>query len=222
MFIVAFLPFVSMATILALSRQVHATFFFSALITYCPVGLRKWKPTKTSWVPTTLSEVASAVRASSLDLPAGIIRTESGNVLVRTEGKAYIGEDFENIILRSEVDGTQLLLSDVADVRDEFTESVSDDRFDRQSSIFVGIFSLKGQNLLDISKAVHAYAEKKQESMSGKLSISVFDDEAYSLNGRLTMMSENLLIGGILVALVLGVFLNLIVALSLLLYSPHF
>jgi multidrug efflux pump subunit AcrB len=55
----------------------------------------------------TLSEVASAVRASSLDLPAGIIRTESGNVLVRTEGKAYIGEDFENIILRSEVDGTQ-------------------------------------------------------------------------------------------------------------------
>ncbi|MDE0876541.1 MAG: efflux RND transporter permease subunit, partial [Porticoccaceae bacterium] len=168
----------------------------------------------------TLSEVASAVRASSLDLPAGIIRTESGNVLVRTEGKAYIGEDFENIILRSEVDGTQLLLSDVADVRDEFTESVSDDRFDRQSSIFVGIFSLKGQNLLDISKAVHAYVEKKQESMSGNLSISVFDDEAYSLNGRLSMMSENLLMGGILVALVLGIFLNLKVALWVILGIP--
>jgi len=30
----------------------------------------------------TLAEVASAVRSSSLDLPAGIIRTESGNVLV--------------------------------------------------------------------------------------------------------------------------------------------
>ncbi|MBT7167603.1 MAG: efflux RND transporter permease subunit, partial [Porticoccaceae bacterium] len=41
----------------------------------------------------TLSEVASAVRSSSLDLPAGIIRAEAGNILVRTEGKAYIGED---------------------------------------------------------------------------------------------------------------------------------
>ena len=42
----------------------------------------------------TLAEVASAVRSSSLDLPAGIIRTEAGNVLVRTEGKAYVGTDF--------------------------------------------------------------------------------------------------------------------------------
>ena len=40
----------------------------------------------------TLGEVAAAVRASSLDLPAGIIRAEAGNVLVRTEGKAYEGK----------------------------------------------------------------------------------------------------------------------------------
>lgn len=168
----------------------------------------------------TLSEVASAVRSSSLDLPAGIIRAEAGNILVRTEGKAYIGEDFENIVLRSEVDGTQLLLSDVADVRDEFTETIANDRFDRKNTIVVGIFSLEDQNLLDISKAVHAYVEKKQQSMPSKLSISVFDDEAYSLNGRLTMMSENLLIGGILVALVLGIFLNLKVALWVILGIP--
>ena len=66
----------------------------------------------------TLTEVAAAVRASSLDLPAGIIRTDSGNVLVRTEGKSYYGSDFENIVIRSDLDGTQLLLSDVANVRD--------------------------------------------------------------------------------------------------------
>ena len=168
----------------------------------------------------TLAEVASAVRASSLDLPAGIIRTEAGNVLVRTEGKAYIGADFENIVLRSQMDGTQLLLSDVAEVRDEFAESIYTNRFDRQSAFSLGIFSLEGQNLLDISEAVHAYADKKQQSMPSGLSISVFNDEAYDLNGRLTMMSENLLMGGILVALVLGIFLNLKVAFWVILGIP--
>jgi len=168
----------------------------------------------------TLAEVASAVRSSSLDLPAGIIRTEAGNVLVRTEGKAYVGKDFESIVLRSQMDGTQLLLSDVAEVRDGFAESIYTNRFDRQSAFSLGVFSLKGQNLLDISDAVHAYADKKQESMPSGLSISVFNDEAYDLNGRLTMMSENLLMGGILVAIVLGIFLNLKVAFWVILGIP--
>ena len=168
----------------------------------------------------TLAEVASAVRSSSLDLPAGIIRTEAGNVLVRTEGKAYVGTDFENIVLRSQMDGTQLLLSDVAEVRDGFTDSIYQNRFDRQSAISLGISSLEGQNLLDISAAVHAYAEKKQQSMPNGLSISVFNDEAYTLNGRLTMMSKNLVMGGLLVAIVLGIFLNLKVAFWVILGIP--
>ena len=168
----------------------------------------------------TLAEVASAVRSSSLDLPAGIIRTEAGNVLVRTEGKAYVGTDFENIVLRSQMDGTQLLLSDVAEVRDGFTDSIYKNRFDRQSAISLSIYSLEGQNLLDISAAVHAYAEKKQQSMPSGLSISVFNDEAYTLNGRLTMMSKNLVMGGLLVAIVLGIFLNLKVAFWVILGIP--
>ncbi len=168
----------------------------------------------------TLNEVAEAVRASSLDLPAGMIRTENGNVLVRTEGKSYYGSDFENIVFRSNRDGTQLLVSDVATVRDEFTESAFTNRFDRKTSFTLGVFSLEGQNLLDISEAVHAYAAEKQKSLPDGVSITVFNDEAYYLNGRLTMMSENLLMGGFLVAVVLGLFLNLKVAFWVILGIP--
>ena len=66
----------------------------------------------------TLSEVAHVLRESSLDLPAGMIRSDTGNILVRTQGKAYTGEQFANIVLRSNPDGTQLLVSDVAVVKD--------------------------------------------------------------------------------------------------------
>lgn len=168
----------------------------------------------------TLGEVASAVRASSLDLPAGMIRTGNGNVLVRTEGKSYFGSDFENIVVRSDRDGTQLLLSDVAKVRDEFKESSYTNRFDRKNSFTLGVFSLEGQNLLSISEAVHNYAAEKKKTLPEGISITVFNDEAYYLNGRLTMMSENLLMGGFLVALVLGLFLNLKVAFWVILGIP--
>ena len=168
----------------------------------------------------TLTEVAAAVRASSLDLPAGIIRTDSGNVLVRTEGKSYYGSDFESIVIRSNLDGTQLLLSDVANVRDAFTDSVYTNRFDGENSFTLGVFSLEGQNLLSISEAVHNYAAEKRGSLPDGISISVFNDEAYYLNGRLTMMSENLLMGGLLVAIVLGMFLNLKVAFWVILGIP--
>jgi multidrug efflux pump subunit AcrB len=168
----------------------------------------------------TLGEVAAAVRASSLDLPAGMIRTGNGNVLVRTEGKSYYGSDFESIVVRSDRDGTQLLLSDVAKVRDEFKESSYTNRFDRKNSFTLGVFSLEGQNLLSISEAVHNYTAEKKKTLPEGISITVFNDEAYYLNGRLTMMSENLLMGGFLVALVLGLFLNLKVAFWVILGIP--
>ena len=168
----------------------------------------------------TLSEVANAVRVSSLDLPAGIIRSEAGNVLIRTEGKAYVGQDFENIVLRSQVDGTQLLLSDVAEVRDGFTDTIFLNHFDRETAITLAISSLEGQNLLAISEAIHRYVDKKRDTLPKGLSITTFNDLAYDLQGRLDMMSENLVLGGILVALVLGLFLNLKVAFWVILGIP--
>ena len=168
----------------------------------------------------TLGEVAAAVRASSLDLPAGIIRAEAGNVLVRTEGKAYEGKEFEEIVLRSQSDGTQLLLSDVATVRDGFSDGVSANRFNRKEAVGLGVFLLEDQNLLDISKAVNTYVVEKQQTLPDGLEISIFSDTAFFLNGRLTMMSENLIMGGILVAIMLGLFLNLKVAFWVILGIP--
>ena len=168
----------------------------------------------------TFSEIASAVRNSSLDLPAGMIKSGSGHLLLRTEGKSYDGSDFSNIVLRSSMDGSQLLLSDVAKVKDGFEESIYTNRFDQRPAFTVGIFSLEGQNVLDISEAVHAYVESKQAQLGNETSISAWSDEAYYLNGRLAMMSENLFLGLIFVALVLTLFLNTRVALWVIVGIP--
>jgi multidrug efflux pump subunit AcrB len=168
----------------------------------------------------TLGEVAQVLRASSLDLPAGIIRAEAGNVLVRTQGKAYVGDEFAKIVLLSQADGTQILLSDVADIKDGFVETNNIVRFDREKAFNLGIFSLEDQNLLTISDSVKQYVDQKQATLPDGLKINYFADESYHLRGRLDMMIENLAMGAILVAIILGLFLNLRVAFWVLLGIP--
>ena len=71
----------------------------------------------------TFEQVANAVRRSSLDLPGGSVRTERGEILLRTIGQAYRGAEYENLVLWTLADGTRLRLGDVATVVDGFEET---------------------------------------------------------------------------------------------------
>ena len=160
----------------------------------------------------TLAEVANVLRNSSIDLPAGMIRAAQGNILVRTQGKAYTGEAFANLVVRSQADGTELLLGEIADIMDGFAETNSMVRFDRQTAFNLGIFAADDQDILTISDRVKEYIADKRETLPEGLVIDEFFDVSFHLRGRLTMMLENLALGALLVAIVLGLFLNLHVA----------
>ena len=47
----------------------------------------------------TLEHVTNAVRNSSLDMPGGTIKSEGGEILIRSKGQAYHGEEFEAIVV---------------------------------------------------------------------------------------------------------------------------
>jgi multidrug efflux pump subunit AcrB len=168
----------------------------------------------------TLSEVAQMLRQSSIDLPAGMIRSSEGNILVRTQGKAYTGEEFENMVLRANPDGSELLVSDVAVVKDGFAESSTLVNFDREPAISLGIFTLEDQNVLEIDQALKDYIEIKRLTLAEGISIDQFAPVSPHLKGRLDMMLSNLAMGAVLVAIVLTLFLNIQVAFWVLLGIP--
>ena len=56
----------------------------------------------------TFQQVADAIRRSSLDLPGGKVDTSGGEVLLRTEGQAYIGREFEELPLLTLSDGSRI------------------------------------------------------------------------------------------------------------------
>ena len=70
----------------------------------------------------TFDQVTAAVRDSSLDLPAGSVRTAGGEVLIRTESKRYRSPEFAEITVVTRPDGGKVKLGDIATIIDGFEE----------------------------------------------------------------------------------------------------
>ncbi|NNJ79120.1 MAG: efflux RND transporter permease subunit [Xanthomonadales bacterium] len=157
----------------------------------------------------TLSEVAQAIRRGSLDLSAGAIRSDSGDILVRTKGQAYIGRDFENIVVRTNPDGTRVLLKDIALIRDAFVESERFAEYNGKPAITIRVLSVGDQSELDISATVQDYVDRKSANVPDQISLAAWADVSYYLKGRLDMMVKNLIMGAALVFLILALFLRL-------------
>ena len=157
----------------------------------------------------TFDQVADAVRRSSLDLPGGSVRTESGEILLRTIGQAYRGEEYEDLVVWTRADGSRLHLGDVATVVDGFAETDQYARFDVEPTMMVSVFRTGDQSALEIAARVHDYVDEAQARMPDGVTLTVWQDEAARLGGQLTLMLRNGVTGFVLVFIVLTLFLEL-------------
>ncbi len=157
----------------------------------------------------TFDDVAQAVRRSSLDVPGGSVRTDSGEILLRTKGQAYRGDDYAALALWTRPDGSRLRLGEVARVVDGFAETDQFARFDGEPTVLVSVFRTGDQAALDIAAEVKAYVERAQTRMPEGVSLTVWQDQAKVLNDRLSLLLRNGLTGFILLFLVLALFVQL-------------
>ncbi|MGB2040668.1 MAG: efflux RND transporter permease subunit, partial [Porticoccaceae bacterium] len=83
--------------------------------------------------------VVNAIRRTSINLPAGTIRAETGDIQIQTRGQAYYEDDFKNIAVSSRPDGTEIRISDIAQVMDTFEERNNLTRFNGNPAVFLGV-----------------------------------------------------------------------------------
>ncbi len=168
----------------------------------------------------TFDQVAQAIRRSSIDLPSGNIRTEGGDILIRAQGQAYTGQEYSRLVLRTNPDGTRLVLSDVATVRDGFVEQQDFSRFDNKDTTSIMVQSTGDQNDLEIAEEVKRYVEQKNKTLPPGAHIDVWGDSSYYLAERLNMMFSNLAMGALLVFVILTLFLRIRIAFWVMLGIP--
>ncbi|MDA1265795.1 MAG: efflux RND transporter permease subunit [Planctomycetota bacterium] len=156
----------------------------------------------------TFDEVTAAVRRSSLDLPGGAVRTEGGEVLLRTVGQAYEGDEFAALPIRSRPDGTRLVLGDVARVDDGFAETDQAAHFDGLPGVILQVFRVGDQNALKIGRDVADYVALAEQRLPDGVELTTWRDDSRMLRGRLQTLVKNGWQGLLLVFLVLTLFLR--------------
>lgn len=157
----------------------------------------------------TFQQIVNAVRGTSIDVAGGSIRTPNGDILLRASNQAYIGDEFEQITLINRPDGTRLTLGDIATVKDAFIERRRFSEFDGKAATFVRVNSVGEQSDLQAAATVRNYIERKQKELPPGVQIAHWGDSSYYLQGRLDLMTNNMVTGGILVFILLSMFLQL-------------
>lgn len=154
-------------------------------------------------------QVSRAVSNSSLDIPAGSVKTSGGEILVRTKGQRYYGREFEKIIVLTRNDGTKVRLGDIATVRDDFADVDLYAKFDGKRAAFVQVSRMGEQGALDVANTVKKYIEDKKNYLPEGISIALWQDDSEILKSRMNLLKRNAGIGLVLVFLCLTLFLNL-------------
>ncbi len=153
------------------------------------------------------SEVADAVRRSSVDLAGGSIVSGSGEILLRTNQKRQDGEAFRSIVVRTLADGSSISLGDVATVRDSFVRAKLSNEYNGRPAVFVKVSRADAEDVLKVKEAVDQFL--LGYSVPAGMQLVELRDETLLLRERVNLLLRNGAFGFALVFLFLVLMLDL-------------
>ena len=156
----------------------------------------------------TFSEVANAVTNNSIDLGGGVVRSERGDISLRSRDQAYRKADFEAIPVRTNADGTRIFVKDVAEVRDAFVDQKTLNRYQDKPTVSLKIITEGTDDIMDAVKQAKKVVADYKDLPEG-VSISGWLDGDTSIRDRLYLLGYNGAFGILLVLGILMIFLNL-------------
>jgi multidrug efflux pump subunit AcrB len=160
----------------------------------------------------TLARVGEAIRRTSVDMPGGSIRTDAGEILLRTEGQAYTGRELEDVVVLTRTDGTRVHLDEVATIVDGFEEGDLRARLDGESAVMVKVFRVGDEDIIDMAGALKGFLADYRRELPEGIQATIWQDESEELRIRLDTLTENARNGLILVLAVLALFLRFRIA----------
>ena len=156
----------------------------------------------------TLANISSAISSSSSDVSAGNLKTDGGDVLIRSKGQAYRKDEFANIVIKNQADGTIIRLGDIATISDDFEETPVRTRFNGKLAAFLDVYRIGPQSAITVADEVKTFIEQQQANLPQGFELSYWDDDSEVVKSRLSTLITNALQGSILVLALLTLFLR--------------
>ena len=153
------------------------------------------------------AEVALAVANANILVTGGNIKTDAEEYLIRANSRSYYGEELSNIIVRANASGQTIRLKDVALIRDRFSETPNATYFNGNLSVNTTITSTNTEDLVESAEKVKEYIEAFNQKYNN-IELNVVRDLSITLTQRTELLTENAIVGMVLVLIFLSLFLN--------------
>ncbi|WGK65327.1 efflux RND transporter permease subunit [Croceiramulus getboli] len=155
----------------------------------------------------TFQEVAQAVGQANILTTGGDIKTEEEDYLIRASNRSYYGVGLNDIVVKSESNGNVITLSDVADVRDRFSETPNASYFNGNIAVNVEVSNTNNEDLIPTADKINEYVETFNATHNN-VQLDVVSDSSITLKQRTQLLIENGAAGIFLVLFFLSFFLN--------------
>ena len=156
-----------------------------------------------------LETISQAIQQSAIDLPAGVVQTEAGDVSIRTRGRAYTGDDYARVPVLTRPDGSKLTLGEIAKILDGFTENPLIVKLNGRPCVMITVMREGKQNAITIGERVKEYIESSNASLPDGVRLDYINDRSKIVKGRIDLLRQNAQSSLILVFICVGLFLRL-------------
>jgi HAE1 family hydrophobic/amphiphilic exporter-1 len=178
-------------------------------------SMRLWlNPDRLSSFGLTPSDVAAAIQAQNLQAAVGRIGAQPMSsdqqlqINLTTKGRLTTVDEFKNIVLRANSDGSVVRVSDVARVELGAQSSDRYTRFNGVPSAAIGIYQAPGANAVQVAKAVRDKMDELSKSFPEDVQYKVFYDSTVFITSTIDEVIKTLLEAFVLVAIVVYLFLG--------------
>lgn len=159
------------------------------------------------------NEIANAIRQSSVNIPAGTIKSKHGDIQIQTRAQAFNYNDFADIVVRSDRDRGQLFLSDVAVINDGFSEQNVDFYMNGKPGLNMEVKMSDDPLLFEGTANARKYLEDFRKRLPDGIELKInFEAKTTLFDSRFNLLKDNALFGLLLVFLVLMLFLRPLLA----------
>jgi multidrug efflux pump subunit AcrB len=156
----------------------------------------------------TLEEVAQRIGRTSVELPGGAVKTPGGDVLVRVKERKDFGYEFGKIPIITANDGTQVLLENIAEIKDGFEETDNAATYNGKPTVMIEVFRVGDQTPVSVSNAVKNVLAEVNEQLPSGLSVVLRNDRSDIYRQRMGLLIRNGFMGLGLVFVLLALFLE--------------
>ena len=153
--------------------------------------------------------VLGVIKGANLDFPTGSLEDGVTHTAVRLTGKLKSVEEIRSLVLTTLPNGTQIRLSDIADVVETSADVNTLARVDGEEAVLINVFKQENANAIDLSDAVaEAVVQLENRYSDEGLQIRTVSDTSDFTRESIKSVLMDLLIAVLLVTFVILIFLH--------------